>query len=143
MRRPLSSNRRRAELHETLLRRRTQLLSDLSGRMREVRTRSSDERERADINEGQEADIQADIELAVIQMKSEMVRRIDAALERLAQGTYGNCAGCNGPISAERLTALPFAVRCTSCEEAREGQQRSSARVAPGTSVLTRALDQV
>jgi DnaK suppressor protein len=131
MPRPQSSTRRRAELLETLLERRRQLLSDVNGRMREVRARSYDERERPDDNDGQEADIQADIELAVIQMKSETLRRIDAALERLAEGTYGDCVSCGGAIPAERLKALPFAVRCTRCEQAREAVQRRSPATSP------------
>jgi len=57
-------------------------------------------------------------------MKSETLSRIEAALRRLDQGTYGNCVGCRGRISNERLRALPFAVRCTGCEKAREMSER-------------------
>jgi len=37
---------------------------------------------------------------------------IDAALDRLARGTYGVCAVCGAPIPPERLAARPFATRC-------------------------------
>lgn len=48
------------------------------------------------------------------------VRRIDAALERLEQGGYGTCATCGTAIEPRRLEALPWALRCTGCEEVRE-----------------------
>ena len=100
--------------------RRDQLTSDVQGRIRDVVTRSSAHRESSTDHEGAESNIQGDIELALIQMKSETLRRIDAALRRLDQGNYGNCVECQEPIAKERLEALPFAARCTRCEEARE-----------------------
>lgn len=111
---------RDAQLRTMLESRRDQLTSDVQGRIRDVVTRSSADRESSTDHEGAESNIQGDIELALIQMKSETVRRIDAALRRLDEGTYGNCVECRGPISKERLHALPFAARCTSCEDARE-----------------------
>jgi len=45
---------------------------------------------------------------------------VDAALQRLAQGRYGRCEGCGKPISAERLRALPEALRCLACSRAAE-----------------------
>lgn len=43
------------------------------------------------------------------------LRRIDAALDRIEQGTYGTCARCGEPISAERLEAVPTAPLCRTC----------------------------
>lgn len=74
----------------------------------------------ADAAETSEADIQDDIEFALIQMKAETLHKIDEALARLEDGTYGNCFECGEEISRQRLRALPFAVRCKDCEEARE-----------------------
>jgi DnaK suppressor protein len=42
---------------------------------------------------------------------------------RLDAGDYGVCLDCSGEISERRLRALPFAVRCQSCEEVREQAQ--------------------
>jgi DnaK suppressor protein len=41
-------------------------------------------------------------------------------LARLEEGRYGLCFECGDEISEARLRALPFAVRCKDCEEARE-----------------------
>lgn len=42
-------------------------------------------------------------------------RQVDEALQRLASGSYGICAGCGRPIPVERLEARPFAERCVPC----------------------------
>jgi len=52
------------------------------------------------------------------------LRRIDAAMARLEDGLYGTCAACGGAIDGRRLKALPWAVRCAGCEEAREAVAR-------------------
>lgn len=41
--------------------------------------------------------------------------RIVAALRRLDDGTYGQCAECGIAIDAARLAALPEATRCLEC----------------------------
>lgn len=43
------------------------------------------------------------------------VAKIDAALERLAAGTYENCEICEEPIGATRLAVVPFARTCADC----------------------------
>lgn len=40
---------------------------------------------------------------------------IEAALERVADGTYGTCVRCGGPIGSDRLEARPVARTCISC----------------------------
>jgi DnaK suppressor protein len=88
-----------------------------------------------DQGESSEVDIQEDIEFALIQMKSETLTKIDAALRRLEDGTYGDCFECGDQISGARLRALPFAVRCKDCEEAREtAEQRERALAKRGSS---------
>jgi DnaK suppressor protein len=73
-----------------------------------------------DAVESAEADIQEDLEFALVQMKSETLNKIVDALGRLEQGNYGNCFECGEEIAEKRLRALPFAVRCKDCEAARE-----------------------
>jgi DnaK suppressor protein len=43
------------------------------------------------------------------------LRRVQAALERFDQGTYGICLRCEEPIERRRLAALPEADRCARC----------------------------
>ncbi len=45
------------------------------------------------------------------------IQIIQAALDRIADGTYGECAGCGEPIGEARLQAIPEATRCVSCAD--------------------------
>ena len=45
------------------------------------------------------------------------IEEIDAALERIAAGTYGACVHCGGTIPAERLEFRPFAAGCVTCQQ--------------------------
>lgn len=44
-------------------------------------------------------------------------RRIEAALERLARGTWGECARCGEPIEPARLALDPAIPFCRACAE--------------------------
>ena len=98
----------------------------MQGKIRHVRAETNQTKlnEVFDAGESSEADIQEDIEFALIQMKSETLNKVDAALRRLDEGTYGDCFECGDEIAEARLRALPFAVRCKDCEEARETAER-------------------
>ena len=111
---------RYTELKKMLENRRRELMKEVQGKIRDVRTDSSKDREVLDQGESSEVDIQDDIEFALIQMKSETLSKVNEALRRLDENTYGNCFECGDEISEARLRALPFAVRCKDCEEARE-----------------------
>ena len=111
---------RYSELKRILEERRREILSEVHEKMRDVRAVGASGEGVLDAAESSEADIQDDIELALIQMKSETLHKIEEALNRLDEKTYGYCFECGDEISERRLRALPFAVRCKDCEEARE-----------------------
>ena len=48
------------------------------------------------------------------------LRLIQQALERINDGSFGICAGCEGPIGLKRLQALPWARHCIQCQEQAE-----------------------
>jgi len=121
-----TAQNRNAELKKILEERRREILSEVQHKMRDVRAEGAKGEGMGvlDAAEASEADIQDDIEFALIQMKSETLHKIEEALLRHAEGTYGNCFECGDEISERRLRALPFAVRCKDCEEAREVAER-------------------
>jgi DnaK suppressor protein len=104
--------------------RRRELVREVQVRIRDARTDSVLERDVLDQGESSEVDIQDAIGFALIQMKTETLDKIDAALQRLGEGTYGDCVECGAEIAGRRLRALPFAVRCRDCEEVRETVER-------------------
>ena len=48
---------------------------------------------------------------------------VDAALSRVAAGSYGECIDCGEPIAIARLKAYPAATRCIDCQEAYEKRE--------------------
>jgi len=114
------------DLKQMLEERRRQILSQVHEKIRDVRTENVSGKVNTvlDPGESSEAGIQEDIEFALIQMKAETLNKINEALGRLEEGAYGNCFECGEEISHQRLRALPFAVRCIECEEARENAQK-------------------
>jgi RNA polymerase-binding protein DksA len=51
-----------------------------------------------------------------------VLTEIDAALKRIADGTYGQCTNCGTQIPEERLEARPYATLCIECQRHREGR---------------------
>ena len=132
-----SKTSRYNELRKMLENRRRELVTEVQGRIRDVRAEGNKERDVLDQGESSEVDIQEDIEFALIQMKAETLNKINEALARLEEGTYGNCFECGDEIAQPRLRALPFAVRCKDCEEAREmAQQRERIQARRGSATL-------
>ena len=107
---------RYAELKRILEERRREIMSAVQDKIRDVRSESAN---------NPTIGVLDDIEFALIQMKAETLNKIEEALRRLEENTFGYCFECGEEISERRLRALPFAVRCKDCEEAREvAQQR-------------------
>jgi|SwirhisoilCB1_FD_contig_31_19764684_length_486_multi_3_in_0_out_0_1 RNA polymerase-binding transcription factor DksA len=65
-------------------------------------------------------DVDADVE--VLHTERGILEAVNAALARIAEGTFGRCTACGGAISEDRLKALPYAPQCVRC--ARNGPQR-------------------
>jgi len=116
---------RYTELKRILEGRRLEIISEVKDKMRDVRSEGAlvPRQGVRDEVESSEADIQDDIEFALLQMKTETLNKVGEALLGLDVGTYGYCDECGEEISEQRLRALPFAVRCKNCEEAREDVQ--------------------
>ena len=112
------SRTRQADLRRMLLRRRDQMQDDVQTRIRDRRVGWP--KEVGDHLDESDANVQGEIDLALLQMRTETVARIDASLVRLESGKYGYCVECERTIAAQRLRALPFALRCQECEKQRE-----------------------
>jgi DnaK suppressor protein len=50
---------------------------------------------------------------------------VSAALRRLREDRYGDCADCGEAIAFDRLKVEPWALRCVACESRRERAARS------------------
>ena len=55
--------------------------------------------------------------LTLMQSEEETLEAIEAALERIEDGSYGLCEECNVRIPKTRLNAIPYATLCVRCAE--------------------------
>lgn len=74
---------------------------------------------------GDEADMgsdtfEQDLSLSLLQKEGDVVQKIDAALTRLSDGTFGNCLECAKPIAKARLKVVPWAPYCIDCQRREE-----------------------
>src|SRR4029450_11508248 len=87
---------RYAELKRILEERRREIVNEGHEKIRDGREGGANSPTHGvlDAAETSEADIQDDIEFALIQMKAETLTKIDEALRRVAEGTFGDCFDC-------------------------------------------------
>jgi DnaK suppressor protein len=62
-----------------------------------------------------------DRDQALVRNAKDLIFQIDAALDRLDDGTYGICERCDQPIATERLEARPHVAYCIRCQSLMEG----------------------
>lgn len=53
----------------------------------------------------------------------DFLNRVDEALARIKEGTYGRCLNCGEPIRRVRLAVRPFARYCIKCQELLEKEE--------------------
>lgn len=65
-------------------------------------------------------DLSEDINLKRLASHRGVLLKIDEALRKIREGTYGKCEDCGEEINTGRLKVLPFAIYCKDCQEKRE-----------------------
>jgi len=105
-------------LRRILSERRRALISEINNKIKDARVEASGTR-RPTVDTGETTEVEAvdDLAFMLLQMKSHVLNRINLAVQRLDEGSYGYCIDCMNAILPSRLRALPFAVRCKDCEE--------------------------
>lgn len=58
--------------------------------------------------------------LSLMQSEEETLDLIEGSLERIEEGTYGQCEECGAKIPKARLNAIPYASLCVKCAAERE-----------------------
>jgi DnaK suppressor protein len=138
------ANNRYEKLRRTLEARRQGLVLDLDLRLRDVRSQGAYEGETTralDTADSSNAELQQEIDITLVEMRSEALQRINEALQRLSDGVYGQRAECGYEISPARLEAVPFAVRCLDCELDHERNMGQRRRAFQEEFVLFKRLD--
>ena len=108
-------------LRESLVARRADIQSEVDRIATELRWLGGDQGDEAGSVGNHLADDGSDVmeqeRLGTISADlQDVVRQIDAALERMDDGTYGICQRCGQPINPERLAAFPYVAYCIDCQ---------------------------
>lgn len=118
-------------LRELLQRRRRDLLDANEGARRELTALKEQERD-PEYEEGAQSEL-ADYTLsALLESQRTELRLIDAAMQRMDAGEFGECIDCGEDIPLERLEALPFALRCA-IDATRHEEERNGGRIVAST----------
>ena len=115
-------DRRRQAMLKQMLEERRREIQDKLRSLRE--TLPAEVVEVKDPEERSVADFVQEVDFALMEMKSATLAKIDDALHRLEDGRYGACGECGREITEARLTAVPFASLCRSCQAEQERYER-------------------
>src|SRR5665213_2533004 len=73
-----------------------------------------------------EISVERDLAIWSLDTRFSQIRYVTAALDRIADGTYGCCLRCDEEIGIKRLASLPYTLFCITCQESAEHGRRVS-----------------
>ncbi len=115
-------NQRQVKVFQRLLvSRRQELLDEAErtvGGMTDSKENFPDPTDRASLESNRNA------MLRIRDRERKLITKIDDALKRIDDGSYGLCESCGGPIAVERLKARPVTTLCIDCKSDQEAQER-------------------
>ncbi len=106
------------KLHTLLVNRRDALRKALAGDLSLLR--ALPEQTGGDVVDAALDAAQDEISSKLAEVESRELVQIDTAIERIREGTYGQCDVCSNKIPLARLNALPYAMTCIDCQRAVE-----------------------
>ena len=83
----------------------------------------------ADIIDQASSYTEKNVEIRTVNRQIKLISKIDAALKRLKDGTYGFCEETGEPIGLKRLIARPIATLCISAQEKHEKEEKIHAEL--------------
>lgn len=72
-----------------------------------------------------------------------LLKKIDLALEKIEDGTFGECESCGEPIGVARLMARPVAQLCIDCKTEQENVERRFSTRERGAASESRDVDEM
>jgi DnaK suppressor protein len=110
------------ELKRLLTQQRSALVREIEAKLADAKTERIAPDTVSTTDGGDKALVEAasGLDLAFVRHDVAELRAVEAALARIAEGTFGDCPDCGNTIAAERLKAYPAASRCAACQTAYE-----------------------
>lgn len=76
-----------------------------------------------DLSDQASAEIDQNFIIRLKEREQKLLKKIDEALDRIIDGTFGICETCGGEISLQRLKARPVTTLCISCKTEQEKEE--------------------
>lgn len=73
------------------------------------------------------SEINTNLDIRLHERERILIYKIESALAKIAEGTYGYCEECYEPLEIKRLEARPVATLCIACKEDQEDREKSFA----------------
>ncbi len=108
-------------IREALVFQRQQLLSVVQSTKSALAEKAVD---LADVSDRASGGFEDELSVGLLAIEAAQIDEIEAAIERIDEGTYGLCVDCKKPIPRKRMEVLPFAQRCVNCEDMRQRRSR-------------------
>jgi DnaK suppressor protein len=118
---PFMSERQRAYFRRKLLNWRDEILRSTKETLQHLH---DDSAQHADIADRATSETERALELRARDRQRKLIAKIDAAISRLDDGTYGYCEETGEPISLKRLDARPIATLSVEAQERHERRER-------------------
>ena len=115
-----------ANMRTILIKRRDALRSALAGDLTQLRDLHS--QSPGDVIDAAYDTAQDEVNSQLAEVESRELASIENALERMKEGSYGQCEVCGGKIPMARLDALPYATMCIGCQRDLERSGESPGR---------------
>ena len=78
----------------------------------------------ADINDQASLESERSFELRIKDRERKLIGKVQEALRKVGDGSYGVCESCGEPISVKRLLARPVTSFCINCKSEMEAEER-------------------
>lgn len=105
----------------------------LSGSLETIKQMQQDTSSEADPNDRASSETDRFLELRTRDRERKLLEKLEAALLRIDNGTYGYCEETGEPIGLERLEARPIATLSIEAQERHEKKERTHVDVVPNT----------
>ncbi len=113
------NNEQLAKFKEAL----TKLRAEVDGKYEKTITSATEEygdAVSADANDEATRTIDRRLQMSMSEMDHDRLAEIDEALDRVEDGSYGECLDCGEVIAHKRLELIPYAKYCVECKEEME-----------------------
>lgn len=124
-------NARKERLRKVLIQKREDIIREAKSEIRKFKSGEKRQLVETVMDDGDLSvvDLAEDISLKQLSTHRETLIKIDTALRKLEEGTYGICEECGDEISEERLKILPFAIYCRDDQEKKEMMEKMEREV--------------